>query len=92
MQAPFAILDEIYEAYEQAFNALCTVAKDPGVSVSSVATEVERLLASYPADMRTAVSLALTDALGCLPPKSRLHLSRALEVKAHDAIEPLDRS
>jgi hypothetical protein len=81
MRALFAIPDELYQAYERAFRTLRTAVHDPSASVSSVAVEVERLLENGSAEMRQAVLLALGDALGCLPLKSRAHLSRTLDAK-----------
>ncbi len=84
MRAHSDMPDKLYEVYEHAFRALRRVTHDRSVSLSSVALELERLLASYPEDVRQGVSLALGDALGCLPLKSRTHLSRELGQQPED--------
>lgn len=70
--------DEVYDVYQSAFNQLQSAARNPSVSILSVAQKVQELIGNCSGERRRAMSLALSDALGCLPRKSREHLARIL--------------
>lgn len=69
---------QYYEAYESAFGELWGAARARNVTIISIAQELERLLRQQPAELGAAVRLALADALGHRPRRSRAHLQRVL--------------
>ncbi len=71
--------DDVYRAYLHAFGELRKAAGEPLASLASLAMELRRLLSSYPPAAGPALTLALADALGCLPAKSAVHFLRVLE-------------
>ncbi len=78
--------DDTYEAYRHALRALKRAATDRDASIASVAVAFERLLARYPPAARPVLSLALGDALGGLPARSRVHLLRTLAGSRDDPV------
>jgi len=71
-------LNQGYEAYEGAFGKLWGAARARNVTIMSMAQELGRLLEHYPAEMGPALRLALADALGHQPRRSRDHFQRVL--------------
>lgn len=67
-----------YEAYEGAFGKLWGAARSRDVTILSMAQELQRLLEQQPAELAAAIRLALADALGHKPRRSRAHLQRVL--------------
>jgi hypothetical protein len=68
----------LYEAYERAFGKLWGLARSGNVTILSMAQELQRLLEQHPAELGPALRLALVDALGRQPRRSRAHLERVL--------------
>jgi len=71
-------LNQLYEAYERSFGKLWCAARAGNVTILSMSQELGRLLEQHPAELGPAVRLALADALGRKPRRSRAHLQRVL--------------
>lgn len=73
---------QLYEAYERSFGTLWCAARARNVTIASMAQELGRLLQQHPAELGPAVRLALADALGRQPRRSREHVQRFLHETA----------
>jgi hypothetical protein len=71
-------LNQWYEAYEGAFGELWGAARSRTVTIMSMAEELGRLLERHPAELWPVLRLALADALGRQPRRSRAHFQRVL--------------